>query len=447
MSSLEQQLLSFDYETRMAALHELVAAAQRGEVALAAEQPILNMHCHTFFSFNAYGHSPASLAWLAKKRGFTAAGIVDFDVLDAVEEFLLACDMAGVRGSAGIETRVFIPEFATREINSPGEPGVYYHMGIGFVSGKAPAEVAPILDSMRARALRRNRDMLARVNNHLSPVALDYEADVLPLTPAGNATERHMLAAYIRAAEKHYPDRGARVAFWADRLGTSAAQVEAIIDDYAKFSNLVRGKLMKKGGVGYVTPTPESFPTVEEYHRFIIACGALPTATWLDGVSTGEQVIDELMALMIAKGAVAANIIPDRNWNIADPDTRKLKVSKLHEFVGICRDLDLPINVGTEMNSPGNKLVDDFGVPEMVPVRDAMIEGAFFIYGHTVMQQALGLGYQSAWAQGHMPGRKERNTFYTAVGRAVQPGAAGKACLRDLPADVEPDQILAAVRG
>jgi len=40
-----------------------------------------------------------------------------------VDEFLSACEIAGVRGSAGMETRVFIPEFADREINSPGEPG------------------------------------------------------------------------------------------------------------------------------------------------------------------------------------------------------------------------------------------------------------------------------------------------------------------------------------
>ncbi len=73
----------------------------------------------------------------AGSAGFAAVGIVDFDVLDAVDEFLAACDVVGVRGSAGIETRVFIPEFATREINSPGEPGVYYHMGIGFTSGQA----------------------------------------------------------------------------------------------------------------------------------------------------------------------------------------------------------------------------------------------------------------------------------------------------------------------
>ena len=86
----------------------------------------------------------------------------------------------------------------------------------------------------------------------------------------------------------------------------------------------------------------------------------------------------------LSKGAAAANIIPDRNWNIADPATRELKVRKLHEYVQLCRDLDLPINVGTEMNSPGNKLVDDFSVPEIAPVRDVMLEGAHFIYGHTV---------------------------------------------------------------
>jgi len=445
MTDLQQALNSFDLDTRRAALAELVARAERGEFGQADQHPIVNMHCHTFFSFNAYGHSPASLAWLARQQGFLAAGIVDFDVLDAVDEFLAACDVAGVRGSAGIETRVFIPEFATREINSPGEPGVSYHMGIGYVTGQVPPEVAPILASMRSRAERRNRAMLERVNAHLAPVALDYEADVLPLTPAGNATERHMLAAYIQAAADRFPDLADRAAFWADKLGTPLAQVEGMLGDYAKFSNLVRGKLMKKGGVGYVTPTPESFPTVEEFHRFIIACGALPTATWLDGTSAGEQDIEELMALLIAKGAAAANIIPDRNWNIADPATRELKVRKLHEYVQLCRDLDLPINVGTEMNSPGNKLVDDFNVPEMAPVRDIMLEGAFFIYGHTLMQRHLGLGYQSAWAQAHMSTRRARNEFYTAVGRSVPPGIAGAARLMRVNAEMDPAQVLRAL--
>jgi hypothetical protein len=442
----------------MAALTELAALAAAGQIELAAEQPAVNMHCHTFFSFNAYGYSPAGLAWLAQKRGWQAAGIVDFDVLDAVEEFLDACEIAGVRGSAGIETRVFIPQFAAREINSPGEPGVYYHMGIGFTSGQAVGAAAATLAAMRARAERRNRDMLARLNAHLGPstssgraVVVDYERDVLPLTPAGNATERHMLVAIIRKAAEAMNDgpeaapAHALLAFWAEKLSTPEAQVAASIGDYAKFSNLVRGKLMKKGGVGYVVPTPESFPTVEEYHSFIVACGALPTATWLDGTSAGEEAIDELMGLMIAKGAVALNIIPDRNWNIPDPATRALKVRKLHEIVEIAAKLDLPINVGTEMNAPGNKLVDDFDVPEMAPVRQAFLDGAAFITGHTVMQRGRGLGYQSDWAQAHLPTRKARNAFYQAVGYRVPPGRAGMAKLCGLDSSQTPADMLKAM--
>ena len=422
--------------------------AEAGQIEIAAEQPVVNMHCHTFFSFNAYGYSPAGLAWLAKKRGFAAIGIVDFDVLDGVEEFLDACEIAGVRGSAGIETRVFIPQFAAREINSPGEPGVYYHMGIGFTSGRAAGEAAATLAGLRGRAERRNRDMLARLNAHLAPVVVDYDAEVLPLTPSGNATERHMLVAIIRKAAAMMNDgpeaapSHALLAFWADKLNTPEAQVAATIGDYARFSNLVRSKLMKKGGVGYVVPTPASFPTVEEYHSFIIACGALPTATWLDGTSAGEQAIEELMELLIGQGAAALNIIPDRNWNIADPELRALKVRKLYEIVELAQRLDLPINVGTEMNAPGNKLVDDFDAPELAPLRQAFLDGAYFIYGHTIMQRALGLGYQSEWARCHLPTRRERNAFYRTVGQRVPPGKAGMARLRGLDGTISPTALL-----
>ena len=106
-----------------------------------------------------------------------------------------------------------------------------------------------------------------------------------------------MLVAYIRG-RRSVAFGGAEspeAAFWAEKLGASTEQIAAIIGDYAKFSNLVRGKLMKRGGVGYVQPSPESFPTVDEFHAMIVACGALPCATWLDGTTAGEQAIDELL--------------------------------------------------------------------------------------------------------------------------------------------------------
>jgi hypothetical protein len=379
------------------------------------------------------------VAWLARQRGFKAAGIVDFDVLDGVDEFLEACELLAVRGSAGMETRVFIPEFASREINSPGEPGVYYYMGIGFPSSQPPVTAAPILADMRRRAEERNRTMLARINAFLSPVTVDYDREVLPLTPVGNATERHMLAAILQATAGRFPDP---VPFWAEKLQLAPEQVAAQIGDAVKFPNTLRAKLMKRGGVGYVQPGADTFPSLENVTQLIVACGALPCATWLDGTSAGEQASEELLGLLISKGVVALNIIPDRNWNISDPDMRRLKLQKLYEIVALAGKLDLPLNVGTEMNAPGQKLVDDFDVPELAPVRQAFLDGADFIYGHTVLQRVAGLGYQSEWAGEHLPTRRERNAFFTQAGRLAISGRTGMTRLLALPPDLLPAAVL-----
>ena len=398
------------------------------------------MHAHTFFSFNAYGHSPTSLAWLALKNGYTAIGSVDFDVLDAVDEFLGACALAGVRGSSALETRVCIPEFSTREISSPGEPGVAYHMGIGFTSGAAHGRAREILNDMRRRAAARNRDLVARVNAYLAPVTIDYDNDVLPLTPAGNATERHILVAYTNAVLQSGIDP---LDFWSQKLGASREDLRPLIKDLPKLHNLIRARLMKRGGVGYVQPGPDTFPGIDEFHEFVRGCDALPCATWLDGTSSGEKAIDELLNLLVSKGVVALNIIPDRNWNIADPELKRTKLQNLYDVVRLATALDLPLNIGTEMNAFGQKLIDDFTAPELAPVRDAFLDGAYFIYGHTLLQRAHSLGYQSQWAASHLPSRAERNRFYSAVGRKVPPGQAGLRMLHKVTAEMTPADVLA----
>lgn len=441
-TDLERQLNDFDQATRTEALLELQHRRERGELPLPRPDEVANMHCHTFFSFNGYGHSPASLAWLAKKRGLKLMGIVDFDVLDGVDEFLAACALIGLRGSAGLETRLYLPEFAGRVINSPGEPGVYYHMGLGFGSSRVPDSVAPILADLSRRAAQRNREMLARINAYLDPVRLDYDRDVLPLTPNRNATERHIVTAYIQAVAVQISKPGA---FWADKLALPLAQIEAEITNPPDFQNLVRAKLMKRGGVGYVQPGPTSFPSLASFHELIVACGALPCATWLDGASAGEAAMGELLEWLISQGVAALNIIPDRNWNIADPAAKQLKLQKLVEVVDLARQLDLPLNIGTEMNAHGQKLVDDFDAPELAPLRHAFLAGAYFSYGHTVAHRVLGLGYQSDWAKAYLPVRRERNAFYTAFGRGVKPGGAGRAQLACLSPDLTPQDVLAKV--
>ncbi|NLE46164.1 MAG: hypothetical protein GX620_15705 [Chloroflexi bacterium] len=432
IAKLEMDLNDFAPDVRANALRVLRAHAACGTVTARASVAAANLHCHTFFSFNAHGHSPSSVAWQGWRRGYLMMGIVDFDTLDGVDEFLAACEAVGLRGSAGIETRVFVPELASCEINSPGEPGVAYHLGIGFASGKIPEENRHLLLDMRQRAHQRNRALIDRVNAHLDPVKLDYEADVLPLTPGGNATERHIVLAYIQVAERIVPST---TAFWADRLGVARGEMAVLMENTSAFRGRIRDKLMKRGGIGYVQPGYETFPSVAEFHRLIVACGALPCAAWLDGASEAERAPDELLALHIGKGVVALNIIPDY---------ARRRPQDLRRVVQLAEELDLPVHVGTEMNNPNQAMIDDFSAPEFAAVRDAFLAGAHFVYGHIVMQRALGSGYQSEWARAHLESRRERKEFFTAVGRRAIPGKQYLSALpRRLDQTMSPDDILA----
>ena len=147
----------------------------------------------------------------------------------------------------------------------------------------------------------------------------------------------------------------------------------------------------------------------------------------------------------MAKGVVAMNIIPDRNWNIADSEERREKTRNLNHVVQLARDLDLPLNVGTEMNKRGQKLVDDYNAAELAPLRQAFLDGAYFVYGHTIAQEALGVGYQSEWAHTHLAGRRERNAFYTNLGRRVPPGRRGLRKLKNLNPGLFPSEMLAVL--
>ena len=167
--------------------------------------------------------------------------------------------------------------------------------------------------------------------------------------------------------------------------------------------------------------------------------GAIVTALHIKSES-----IEELLGLMIDKGAVALNVVPDRNWNVADSKVKTVKVRNLYEIVRLAQERDLPLNVGTEMNNYGLKLVDDFSAVELAPVCQAFLDGAFFIYGHTVAQRALGIGYESDWARSNLATRRERNGFYTELGRRVPPGLAGLRKLQGV-AVRSPSDILAAL--
>ena len=222
IEKLEQQLDSFDSAQRQSALAELVSLVAGGQITLPEPSQYVNLHGHTFYSYNAYGYSPSKYAWLARKEGLAAVGTVDFDVLDSLEEFLAVARMLGLKGAVGIETRVYVPEFAEREMSSPGEPGITYHMGVGFPSSKLSGAGAVFLADLRQMAQQRNILLMERVNDYLALARLDSEKDIMPLTPAGNPTERHLCLAYARKAQEVFPDTAELAKFWTEKLGTDA---------------------------------------------------------------------------------------------------------------------------------------------------------------------------------------------------------------------------------
>ena len=416
---LENELNSFDASERAEALCRLADLAQTRAVRLPSEKAEVNLHYHTFFSYNGSGWSPSRIAWEARKYGLAAAGIVDFDVLDGMEEFLAAGEIVKLRTTAALETRVFLDEFSEHVINSPNEPGITYFMAGGcFQLPNAGSKAAEKLQAMRDMASRRNVQMMERVNEYLDKVRLDYAADVLPLTPSGNATERHMLAAYDAKARQVFDGNEAGLeSFWADALEISADDARALLADTPKLHEKMRSKLMKFGGVGYVAPSPETFPTIEWTIDMINEIEALPTATWLDGTNPGESNMRAMLELLSYKGVVAMNIVPDRNWNIKNPGEKAIKVANLGKAVQAAKDTDFPIIVGTEMNKGGLPFVDDFSAPELQPYVADFLDGAYFFWGHTFLARTAGIGYASDWAEAHFDDRKRKNEFYTRVGR------------------------------
>ena len=426
--SLEKQLDSFDAPQRRQALASLDRLVHEGSIRLPPPGRDVNLHAHTFFSYNAYGYSPSKFAWLARKAGLAAAGVVDFDVLDGLEEFLEAGRRIGLKTCVSLESRVYVPEFATRVINSPGEPGISYHMGAGFTR----VVRHPFLAQMRAAAQQRTREVLTRVNAFIRPLELDYAADVLPLTPNGNATERHLCEAFERKAAQVFPQAEQRAAFWQEKLGDAPPAG-------ARLQNLIRARTMKKGGAGYVQPGQGSFPLMADMNRFVLEAGAIPTLTWLDGTSEGEQRLEELFEVAAAAGAAALNLIPDRNYT---PGVKDQKLQNLHQVVETAQKRQFPIIVGTEMNAPGNKFVDSFQTAELAPLLPVFLRGARIVYAHSVLEGQAGLGYLSPWARKTFDRVSVKNDFFDKLGQELTPETEAR--LNGLTDAATPDQILAA---
>lgn len=413
--NLESSLDAFDPDTRARALDALMHD-HKGSLPQ-SDGTNLNMHLHSFFSYNAEGWSPSRLAWECRKTGLFAAGLCDFDVLDGLEEFLQAGLTLGLRATVNLETRAYLNDYADHDITSPGEPGVTYIMGAGFSRLPEPDSAgANGQAALSDRAQTRNRALLDRINPHVNAIAVDYDTDVLPLTPTGSATERHIISAYVNKLNSTFGTTDAAAAYLAPILGHDKETTLSLLADRPKLEDVIRAKLAKRGGVGYEQPSADTFPAIEDFLSWVISCNAVPMATWLDGTHDGEKDGRAMLECLQEKGAAALNIIPDRNWNLSDPEERATKIANLNTIIAIANDMHLPVNIGTEMNKHGLPFVDELSVDALAPHQDTFRRGAAIMVGHTTLERYANFGYCSAAAAAEFSDTAAKNVFFNAVG-------------------------------
>ena len=150
-----------------------------------------------------------------------------------------------------------------------------------------------------------------------------------------------------------------------------------------------------------------------------------------------ERDIENLLEIAIKNGVAAINIIPDRNYK---PGVKDEKLENLYRTVELAQELHLPVIVGTEMNSPGQKFVDSFNTKELSLLVPVFLKGAHIIYAHSVLQRYCGLGYTSIWAEQNFNNVEKKNNFFEKLGLLLEPEYEERCC--DFNNDTLPQQIL-----
>lgn len=165
-----------------------------------AVKEYINNHIHTTYSFSPY--SPTAAVYAARMEGLCTAGIIDHDSISGAKEFLEAAEIIDMPVTIGMECRVSMAGTALENLrtNNPDQIGVSY-MTIQGVPHDKIDRLTEFFEPYRQARHIRNRKMIAKINELIDGISLDYDIDVLPLSEAkdgGGVTERHLMYALAK---------------------------------------------------------------------------------------------------------------------------------------------------------------------------------------------------------------------------------------------------------
>lgn len=353
-------------EERLAALREIKALTDKGELKTPEKTSYVNNHIHTTYSFSPY--SPTKALYLAWQNGLGTAGIMDHDSVSGAYEFIEAGEIIGMPVTVGAECRLNMEgtALAGKRINNPDQISVAYSAIHGI-----PHQMIPKFDAFFEKCRRhrnlRNLKMCRKINDVMAPygVSIDFKRDVLPLSNSwegGSVTERHILFALARKLTERYTTPGELLAFLENEMHLKLSEkVRGQIADGDKTPEFyeydILGALKSDLVEKIYIPATDECPDVAEYIALCNETGAISAYAYLGDVGnsvTGDKktqkfeddyielLFDELKRL----GYNAVTYMPSRN-------TRE----QLERVMRLCHEYSFFEISGEDINSPRQSFI------------------------------------------------------------------------------------------
>ena len=342
---------------RLANLREVVKTANFPPVV----PEYINNHIHTTYSFSPY--SPTAAVYAARMEGLCTAGIIDHDSISGAEEFIEAAKIVDIPVTIGMECRVRMDgtRLEGRRTNNPDQVGVSY-MTIQGVPHDKIGELTAFFAPFREARGRRNRKMIAAINELLDGITLDYEKDVLPLSLAeegGGVTERHIMLAVARAMMEK-AGKGQSMVDYLTEIGLtlSQKQVAQMLDTEYPFYDYDLLGILKSAFVPkiYIDATDEC-PTLPQVVKLCDRVDALLCYAYLGDVGdsvTGDKkaqkfeddYLEDVIACLKENGVRAVTYMPTRNT-----------MDQLLRLRKLCDENNLFQVSGEDINSPRQSFI------------------------------------------------------------------------------------------
>ncbi len=326
-----------------------------------AVKEYINNHIHTTYSFSPY--SPTAAVYAARMEGLCTAGIIDHDSISGAKEFLEAAKIIDMPVTIGMECRVSMQGTPLQNLrtNNPDQIGISY-MTIQGVPHDKIDRLTEFFEPFRQARHERNKKMIAKINELIDGISLDYDLDVLPLSEAkdgGGVTERHLMYALAKKLVS-LVGKGEKMVEKLSNMGVSLSdkQKALMLDTEYNFYEYDLLGILKSAFVPkiYIDATDEC-PKLNQVVALCNEVNAFLCYAYLGDVVdsvTGDKkaqkfeddYLDELFVCLKNEGVKALTYMPTRNT----PE-------QLKRVRSLCEQYDMFQVSGEDINSPRQSFI------------------------------------------------------------------------------------------